>query len=326
MPRQARLDAPETLHHVIVRGIERREIVDDDKDRENFVNRMGTLASETDTAIYAWALLTNHAHILLRSGALGLSKYMKRLLTGYAVSYNRRHGRHGHLFQNRYKSIVVEEDSYFQELVRYIHLNPLRAKMTDSLAQLDRYSWCGHSVILGRLNNDWQDTEYVLKWFGKKTGEAKRVYRQFVKSGIAQGHRSDLVGGGLIRSQGGWLAVKEMRREGVREKSDERILGSGDFVQHLLQQSDEARRKQFSGREGLRQAIELIEGVCKDEGIDAKALRAGSRRQNVSKVRARLVEKLVVEFGLSLAEAGRQLGVSSSAVAKTLSRRNAKGN
>lgn len=321
MPRQARLDAPGTLHHVIVRGIERREIVDDDKDRKHFVDRMGALGLETDTAIYAWALLTNHAHILLRSGPLGLSKYMKRLLTGYAVFYNRRHRRHGHLFQNRYKSIVVEEDSYFQELVRYIHLNPLRAQMIDSSAKLDRYRWCGHSVILGRLNNDWQDRKYVLKWFGKKIGEAKRSYRQFVRDGIEEGHRSDLIGGGLIRSQGGWVAVKEMRRQGVREKSDERILGSGEFVRQLIQQSDEVREKQFLGSKSLRQAIQHIERVCKDEDVDIKALQAGSRRQKISKTRARLIEKLTEEFGLSLAEAGRQLGVSSSAVAKTLSRR-----
>ena len=111
VPRRARLDAPGTLHHVIIRGIEQRQIVDDDKNKKNFVNRLGTLALETNTAIYAWALMTNHAHFLLRSGPLGLSTYMKRLLTGYAVFYNLRHRRHGHLFQNRFKSIVVEENS-----------------------------------------------------------------------------------------------------------------------------------------------------------------------------------------------------------------------
>jgi putative transposase len=132
MSRQARLDSPGTLHHVIVRGIERRQIEDDDRDRKNFVDRMGSLAAETNTTIYAWALLTNHCHILLRSGPLGLSKFMKRFLTSYAGYYNRQHRRHGHLFQNRYKSIVVEEDAYFKELVRYIHLNPLRAHMVES--------------------------------------------------------------------------------------------------------------------------------------------------------------------------------------------------
>ena len=86
MPRQARLDAPDTLHHVIIRGIEKRRIVDDDEDRKRFITRMGDLAMDTETKIYAWSLMTNHAHILLRSGPLGLPKYMRRLLTGYAVN------------------------------------------------------------------------------------------------------------------------------------------------------------------------------------------------------------------------------------------------
>ena len=224
------------------------------------------------------------------------------------------------MFQNRSKSILVEEDSYFQELVRYIHLNPLRARIVDSITKLDRYRWCGHSAIVGRLNNDWQDKEYVLKWFGEKAGEAKRAYRQFVKDGIDQGHRSDLIGGGLIRSQGGWAAVKDMIRHGIREKSDERILGSGEFVQQLIQQSDEERRKQFFSRENHEIAIDYIMKECKDAGVDIKALKAGSRRRKISELRARLIEKLVDEFGFSLAEAGRQLGVSPSAVAKVLSR------
>ncbi|MBW2739660.1 MAG: transposase [Deltaproteobacteria bacterium] len=91
MPRQASLDAPGTLHHVIIRGIERRRIVDDREDRQNFVSRMGQVASDTDTPIYAWALMSNHVHILLLSGPYGLSRYMRRLLTGYAITYNRRH-------------------------------------------------------------------------------------------------------------------------------------------------------------------------------------------------------------------------------------------
>jgi putative transposase len=122
MPRGARLDAPGTLHHVMVRGIEGKSIVSDDADRAFFVSRMGKISVATGTKIYAWALMTNHAHILLRSGAAGLSTFMRRLLTGYASGYNRRHKRHGHLFQNRYKSIVCEEEPYFLRLVSYIHL------------------------------------------------------------------------------------------------------------------------------------------------------------------------------------------------------------
>jgi putative transposase len=95
LPRQARLDAPGTLHHVIIRGVERRRIVGDDEDRQNFVSRLGNLAEETETRIYAWSLMSNHAHLLLRSGPSGLSKFMRRFLTGYAVTYNLRHLRHG---------------------------------------------------------------------------------------------------------------------------------------------------------------------------------------------------------------------------------------
>lgn len=135
MPRQARLDAAGTLHPVMIRGIERKRIVDDEQDRRNFVLRLGKLTSETSTSIYAWALMSNHAHILLSSRQRGLAQFMRRSLTGYAVSYNLRHRRHGHLFQNRYKSIVCDADSYFMELVRYIHLNPLRVRRVASLRQ-----------------------------------------------------------------------------------------------------------------------------------------------------------------------------------------------
>jgi len=234
MPRQARLDAPGTLHHVIVRGIERRKIFEDDDDRNAFISRMGSLASEEQTSLYAWALMPNHLHILLRSGVLGLPKYMRRLLTGYAVTYNRRHRRYGHLFQNRYKSILCEEDTYFTELVRYIHLNPLRAKLVEGLSSLERYPWCGHGVLTGRFNKEWQDRDYVLSWFGKREGDAKAAYRKYVEAGVSQGRRPELVGGGLIRSQGGWSQVLSMRARRIREASDERILGSGDFVERVI--------------------------------------------------------------------------------------------
>ena len=246
---------------------------------------------------------------------------MRRLLSGYAIFYNRRHQRHGHLFQNRYKSIVCEEQSYFKELVRYIHLNPLRGKQVESFNKLNHYRWCGHSVVVGRETNNWQNREYVLKGFGPKKAEAKKAYLEFVKLGVDQGRRPDLVGGGLIRSVGGWSAVKAMRRIGVREKSDERILGGGKFVKKLIEQSDAPRKKQFSILERLQQAALLVEKVCKKQKVSVEALKSGSRRQNVSKVRSQLAKALVEECGLSLTETGRQLGVSPSAVAKSLSRR-----
>jgi REP element-mobilizing transposase RayT len=118
MPRSARLDAPGVLHHIIIRGIERQNIFKDNQDRGNLLQRLGSLLQETGASCYAWAFLPNHAHFLLRTGVVSLATLMRRLLTGYAVSFNRRHRRWGHLFQNRYKSIVCQEEVYFQELVR----------------------------------------------------------------------------------------------------------------------------------------------------------------------------------------------------------------
>jgi len=118
--------------------------------------------------------------------------------------------------------------------------------VVENLAKQDSYRYCGHSVLMGKVKNDWQDRDYVLKWFGTKEGEAKRNYRQFVKKGIALGRCPELVGGGLIKSQGGWSAVKAMHRIGVREKSDERILGSGKFVEQLIKQSDHIRQEKSS--------------------------------------------------------------------------------
>jgi len=149
MPRLARLDAPGILHHVIIRGIERKKIFRVSADYENFVDRLSRLIPETRTGCYAWALMGNHAHFLFRSGPKGLPALMRCLLTGYAVTFNRRHGRHGPLFQNRYKSIICQEDVYLKELVRYIHLNPVRAGIVSDLEELSRYPYSGHGVLMG---------------------------------------------------------------------------------------------------------------------------------------------------------------------------------
>lgn len=324
MPRGPRLDSPGTLHHVILRGIERKNIVSDNIDRKNFVTRMGRIAVETETAIYAWALMNNHAHILLRSGSCGLPTYMRRLLSGYAISYNIRHSRHGHLFQNRYKSIICEEDAYFRELVRYIHLNPLRGNLVSSLTKLDRYRWSGHGVLMGKLKNEWQDDEYVLRWFGRRVGEARRGYKHYMSEGIPIGHRPDLVGGGLVRSQGGWSAVKAMWRQGNFEWSDERILGSGEFVESMLKQADENLKFQFSSGEQVKRAFQLIVDVCKKQHVSREALQSGSRIRKVCKTRSHLAERLVKEHGLSLAETARQLGVTTAAIANLIKRKSIK--
>ena len=146
----------------MLRGMDRSAIFADQEDRRTFLRRLGENLLEGGCAVYAWVLMNNHAHLLFKSGRLGISGIMRRLLTGYAQYYNRRHSRTGHLFENRYKSILCEEDAYLLALVRYIHLNPIRAKVVATLIELDRYPWSGHRAIMGKAQFPWMDTEYVL--------------------------------------------------------------------------------------------------------------------------------------------------------------------
>jgi len=246
MPRKSRIDAAGALHHVIARGIDRGKIFQDPSDKRNFIERLEEIIKDTETRCFAWAIIPNHFHLILKTGNVPIATVMRRLLTGHALWYNRRHRRSGHLFQNRYKSILCQEDTYLLELVRYIHLNPLRAGLVRDLTALDKYSFSGHGVIMGRYSNNWQDTDSVLGLFGEKVSAARRQYRAFVEKGIAIGKREDLIGGGLLRSHGGWANVKAMRRAKIFEKADERILGDGDFVKKVLVAAEEKMKRRYA--------------------------------------------------------------------------------
>ncbi len=325
MPRQARLDAPGTLHHVIIRGIEKRNIVKGDKDRDDFVERLGDLSEKTGNAVLAWALMGNHAHILVKSGERGLAELMRRLLTGYAVSFNLRHQRNGYLFQNRYKSIVCQEDAYFKELVRYIHLNPIRAKIVKDMPALDTYPWTGHSALVGKINRSWMATAAVLRWFGRTTESARMGYHDYLARGMDQGRRPELVGGGLVRSKGGWGAVKAMRKAGEAELSDARILGDGEFVLQMMAEAETSKKRQFATREHIQSAVEFIRSACHHQGIAYRALINGSRARDVSQMRKTLAVALFWDHGIAKAEIARQLGVTTSAVARILERHHRDG-
>jgi hypothetical protein len=243
---------------------------------------------------------------------------MRRILTGYAVAFNRWHKRRGHLFQNRYKSIVCEADTYFKELVRYIHLNPLRAKQVADLRILDRYPWCGHATVIGRIPRAWQDRRAVLGGFGSIEERAVRAYREYVREGIPAGRRPELVGGGLVRSAGGWAEVRALRRQKEPMAGDPRILGSGEFVERLLREAEARQVAALRRGPTPRDTVAVIAQRCKRAGVSAEELQQGGRRGPLSTVRADLAHEFVVARGLSLAQAARQLGVSTAAISKIL--------
>jgi len=318
MPRLARLDAPGVLHHVMGRGIERRKIFLNDIDRNDFIDRLSSLAQDGAMEIYAWVLMPNHFHLLCKTKNLSLASSMRRMLTGYVVNFNRRHRRYGHLFQNRYKSIVCQEDVYLKELVRYIHLNLLRAGLVKDIKELNRNPWSGHSALTGKVKRKWQNTKYVLSFFDS-SGNSKKNYLRYVKEGINQGRRPELVGGGLIRSMGGWSAVLAIRRSGEREVADQRILGDGDFVKQVISGLDDLVKKNLR-LSGQRIDIKVLaEKVSERYSVSIGELRSGGRRRSVVQARRAMSWIGVRELGYSGADIARYLGVTNSCVTRMIS-------
>jgi REP element-mobilizing transposase RayT len=297
------------LQHVIARGIERRDIFLDDEDRFSFRDRLSHLLEKTSTRCFAWALMSNHFHLLLMPTTTPLSTLMRRLLTGYAVVFNRKYNRSGHLFQNRYKSIVCEEETYLLELTRYIHLNPVRAGLVPAVEELERYPWAGHSVLMGNLEFRGQATEEILLRFGNRLSNARQRYSKFIADGLPMGQRDEFVGGGLRRSQ-----TQGRSKEG-KESFDERILGSGDFVDRLRQEgfSSDSMQPKITLKE-------LVLRVCDVYGLDLADVRRPSKLKVLAQARGVICCLALRELKCRGAEVGKYLHLGASGVSAALRR------
>lgn len=313
MPRQPRLDAPGALHHVMGRGIERTNIFRIDRDRDDFLNRLANQCMDGNLIVYAWCLLSNHFHLLVRTGREPIFRSMKKLLTGYVVNFNLRHKRIGHLFHNRYKSVICEEDPYLLELTRYIHLNPVRAGMVGGVEELRNYRWAGHCVIMGRVEQKWQDIDTVLRYFGRGR-KAVEKYEQFVREGVSQGRRPELVGGGLIRSLGGWSQVLSLKRRGVKVASDQRILGGDKFVQKLMSEAEKREKETLRLGRKVPDLVTLAKRIVRGEGVEETELRSGIRKRGVARARKLFCQLAIGRMGYPGAEVARFLGVTTSSV------------
>jgi REP element-mobilizing transposase RayT len=301
MPRTARLDIPNLLQHVIVRGVDRCDLFRDDADRRRFLKRFSKLLVETGTECLAWSLMTNHFHFLLRPRKTLLAPFMGRLLTGYALYFNLSHDRTGHLYQNRYKSLVCEEDVYLLELVRYIHLNPLRAGLVVDLAALDCYAWSGHSVIVGKSALEGQSAKEVLSLFSNGMREARKRYRLFIEDGIPQGKREDL---GSRRR-----LTRELLDAMNGEPFDQRILGSGEFVREL--------KKRRELVEKLPRSLEIKEitaRVCDHLRLDPEDLRLNTKASRITNARSIICYLAVRVIGYNGVEVGKQVNLRRAGV------------
>ncbi len=215
MARKTRAEVEGGLYHVITRGNNRRQIFHDTADYEKFLLLLAAQKAKLKFFLYAYCLMTNHVHLLIERQADTIGRLMHRVLTGYSQYYNRRYRRVGHLLQGRDKSILCQSDRYLAELVRYIHLNPVRAGMVK---RPEQYKYSGHRAYLGLEAAAIIDVDPVLRHFGAKKVVARETYRQFVDAGMGHGHQA-----GFYLADGG------------------RILGSEEFVDATIHRIGETK-------------------------------------------------------------------------------------
>lgn len=302
MPRTARLDIPGQLYHVSTRGVECCNIFRDDVDRSAFCDRLSALLLETGSACFAWSLMSNHFHLLLRPGAPGLSTIMRRLLTSHAVTFNSRHQRVGHLFQNRYHSILCDADSYLLPLVRYIHLNPLKAGIVDRLEALDAYPWCGHAVLMGQAALAGQPVDELLAMFAKTEKSARRKYREFIQLGLGgQDQQPECFSTSQLRER--------LKISPDEDGADQRILGGQSFVATVLPQIAESQKPQIG-------FAELTHRIAKEYAVAADDLCSHRRTANLSEARAVLCALAMDSLQISGVQLAKYLGQARSSVSR----------
>jgi hypothetical protein len=264
--------------------------------------------------------MSNHYHFLIRAGTRPLGKLMAPVLGGFAGNYNRRHHRSGYVFQNRFASILCDEDSYLLELIRYIHLNPLRAKMVQDLSELGRYPWTGHAGVLGRHRQKWHLVDEVLLHFGKSRRQARKGYADFVEAGASDSNAKSLSGGGLVRSHGGWESIERIRKEHIFCIGDERILDESHFVEQALKADEIAIEfKSKLLRDGW-DLDRLIGHVCAHYRVKQSDLLQRSRKDSVSRAKAIICYFGVERLGLKSREIADQLEISQPAVSKWIAK------
>jgi putative transposase len=319
MPRTARIDYPGALHHVIARGLNKQPIFLDHTDRDLFLNRLGTILTRTETPCYAWAFMPNHFHLVLTTAEVPISTIMQKLLTGHAVYFNKRHSRCGHLFQNRFKSILCQEDAYLLELVRYIHLNPLRGKLVKDLAELESFPYCGHGAVLGWCTYSWHNTQYVLRLFHNDRSEAQNRYKLFIKAGLSAGKQIDLEEGNLVRRNEEWSAVK-LENSSSSWVHCERILGDNNFIDRVLNRSNEVRGRRQRHPTQKYDFNAVVEQVAAWLGMGIEDILAPGKGRPKVKARSLLCYLVSSELGVTQTRLARDLGISQPAVFMAIQR------
>ncbi|MFH1283260.1 MAG: transposase [bacterium] len=319
MPRKPRIDLPGYVYHVITRGIEKRKIFIDSKDYQEFLRRFGLVLENDRGKCFAWSLMPNHIHLLLRSGHFGIAHMMRSLLTGYAVYFNLRHKRAGHLFQNRYKATLCNHDEYLHVLVRYIHLNPLNSGLVRDLEELKLFQWSGDSVLMDIRKYEWQDTESVLGLFGKTTDEGRKGYRRFIAEGLNS--KESLEESGLVMGKKELDAFLKFKINKEKEESDNRILAGGDFVREIKKQ---VLDDQPVARTPKKKIEDIIRIITEMNSLNKNIFQKKTQNRNVVLTKSIIAYYAHHICGYSLTEICKELNTGLSGICRLLARNNKK--
>jgi len=291
MSRPLRLEFPGALWHVTSRGNERREIVRDDVDRRRFVRFLAHVVRERRWLLHAWVLMSNHYHLLVETPEVGLSRGIQWLNQRYAETFNKRHARVGHLFQGRFKSILVERERHLLELLRYVVLNPVRCGLSTFAGE---YAWSNYRATAGlQLPPRWLQIDWTLDQFGgRDRAEAREAYRRFVADGrgAAYNPREAVVGQIYL---GG---------EGFRERMQA-------VVRARARSLEVPALQRMPARPSLEQIVPLITEVFE---VEAEVLQHPSHQP----ARKALAMLAVEDAGLRQGSIAEWMGVSGWAVSK----------
>ena len=287
MARKPRLHIPGGLYHVIVRGNARQDIFFAPEDRRQFYELMAEGIARFGYRVHAFCLMTNHSHLALQAGDRPLSTGMQNLAFRYTRYLNARLKRVGHLFEGRFKAYLVDQDSYGLALVRYIHFNPVRARI---VAQPAAYAYSSHRAYLGRDDLPWLTTDWVLGQFASRIGVARMRFARFIHEGKAEGHNAAFYGG----------------------QADSRIVGEEDFVRTILK--PEARRHRAPS------IAELATYVCRRYRLNEKELLAAGRARRPAEARALLAWLALKTHAASLTRLSQTFGRDISTLSHALSR------
>jgi len=281
MARKPRVYYPAALYHVILRGNGGQEIFFGKEDRFRFYLLLQEGIERYGHQVHAFSLMTNHVHLAIQVGEVGLPRIIQNLTFRYTRWVNWRQHRTGHLFQGRYKAVLVDADSYLLELSRYIHLNPVRSGI---VRRPEDYLWSGHRAYLGLETIPWLTTDWVLSMFSSRADCARRAYRRFVEEGIQRGHQEEY---------------------GKGSETDSRILGNMIFIEKVLGQTQERLKRPV-------RVEEIVSHVCKEFSLKEEELSGSGKDRRLSKIRALAAWLVLDSSSLTLAELSKRVRRDSS--------------